>query len=358
MKFIPSGRPTSVGSLPHRDPAEAVRLVLHAFPEIPAWPQLPNRSFLENMYVQYSEGLPCLVVDHTNEKIYFDTTRNVMAEMESFYGGVIEGDLDRFSLTEEYAPGFHRLIDALSGSARDNLACVKGQIVGPISFGLSVTDQNKRAILYHEELMDAALKSISMKAAWQVRELKKVCPRVMIWLDEPYLASFGSGYVSLSAQQVLSYIGEVVQGIHGAWALAGIHCCGNTDWSLLMQTELDIINFDAYDYFRGMTLYPEALKRFLDNGRTLALGIVPTSDKIRSETVESLSSKLDERLRTLSEKTGLGVETIHSHCLITPSCGTGTLSEELAKEVLEMGGKIRMQMTNDKYQMPKHNEVL
>jgi hypothetical protein len=342
MNFIPSGRPTSVGSLPHRDAGEAVRLVLSAFPEIPAWPQLPNRSFLENMYVQYSEGLPCLVVDHNNEKIYFDTTRNVMAEMESFYGRVIEGDLDRFPLTEEYAPGFHRLIDALSENAPGNLACVKGQIVGPISFGLSVTDQNKRAILYHEELMDAALKSISMKAAWQVRELKKVCPEVMIWLDEPYLASFGSAYVSLSAQQVISYIGEVAQGIHDAGALAGIHCCGNTDWSLLMQTGLDIINFDAYDYFRGMTLYPEALKKFLGSGRTLAIGIVPTSDKIRSETAESLSSKLDERLVALSEKTGLCVETIWERCLLTPSCGTGTLSVDLAKEVLEMVGKIKI----------------
>ncbi|MEJ2744309.1 MAG: hypothetical protein P8123_01275 [bacterium] len=342
MEFIPSGRPTSVGSLPHRDAGEAVRLVLDAFPEIPAWPQLPNRSFLENMYVQYSEGLPCLVVDRKSEKIYFDTTRNVMAEMESFYGRVIEGDLDRFSLTEEYAPGFHRLIDALSKNAPGNLTYVKGQIVGPISFGLSVTDQNKRAILYHEELMDAALKSISMRAAWQVRELKKVCPKAMIWLDEPYLASFGSAYVSLSAQQVLSYIGEVVQGIHDAGALAGIHCCGNTDWSLLTQTDLDIINFDAYDYFRGMTLYPEALKKFFEAGRTLAVGIVPTSDKIRNETVESLSSKLDERLQTLSEKTGLGPDTIWEHCLLTPSCGTGTLSVETAKEVLEMVGKVRM----------------
>lgn len=324
-----------MGSLPHRDAAEAVRAVLRAFPEIPAWPQLPNRSFLENMYVQYSEGLPCLTVDRDRERIYFDTGRDVMAEMEAFYATVIEGDLNRFAISEEYAPGFYRLIEALSGKAHDNLACVKGQIVGPISFGLTVTDQNKKAVLYHDELMDAALKSISMKAAWQVRELKKVCPQVMIWLDEPYLASFGSAYVSLSANQVLSCIGEVVQSIHAAGALAGIHCCGNTDWSLLMNTELDIINFDAYDYFKGMTLYPEALKIFLDKGRILAIGIVPTSEKIKGETAESLGVKLSERLRILSEKTGMRIEEIWKQCLITPSCGTGTLSVEMAGSVLD-----------------------
>jgi len=320
--------------MPHKDAEAAVQEVLKALPEIPAWPQLPNRSFLENMYVQYSEGLPCLVVDREREKIFFDTTRDVMAEVEAFYAKVIEADLDTFGLGEEYAPGFHSLIDALRQGTGGEVACVKGQIVGPVSMGLTVTDQNKRAILYHDELMDAVLKSLVLKSAWQVRELKKACPNVMIWLDEPYLASFGSGYVSLSEQQVLTFIGEVVQSIHSAGALAGIHCCGNTDWSLLMKTELDIINFDAYGYFTGMTLYPEALKGFLQKGRILALGIVPTSEKIRDETAASLSDKLEERIRTLGDKTGIDERALRAQCLLTPSCGTGTLPIDTAGKVL------------------------
>jgi len=31
--------------------------------EMPAWPQLPVRNWLESMYVQYSERLPGAVVD-------------------------------------------------------------------------------------------------------------------------------------------------------------------------------------------------------------------------------------------------------------------------------------------------------
>jgi hypothetical protein len=335
MIFSPSCLATAVGSMPHKDAAEAVDAVLRAFPDIPAWPQLPNRSFLENMYVQYSEGLPCLVVDHERKKIHFDTGRDVSAEVEAFYAKVIEGNLDDFAVSGDYAPGFHRLIEALAAREGGIVTCVKGQIVGPISMGLTVTDQNKRAILYHDELMDAVVKSISLKAAWQVRELRKVSPSVMLWLDEPYLASFGSGYVSLSEEQVLSFIGEAVQSIHGAGALAGIHCCGNTDWSLLMKTELDIINFDAYDYFTGMTLYPEPLKSFLEGGRTIALGMVPTSPKIANESPERLAATFNERLRALSEKTGLDAARIRKQCLLTPSCGTGSLPLETAARVLD-----------------------
>ncbi|MCX6356997.1 MAG: hypothetical protein NT045_03830, partial [Candidatus Aureabacteria bacterium] len=106
MTFTPSGIATAVGSAPYRDASHAVQRMLRAFPLLPAWPQLPNRSFLENMYVQYSEGLPCLVVDRERQKIYFDTGRDVMREMEEFYARVIEGDLDRFAVGPEYAAGF------------------------------------------------------------------------------------------------------------------------------------------------------------------------------------------------------------------------------------------------------------
>ena len=54
--------PTIIGSMPHTDPSAACRQVAHYLKDIPAWPQLPNRSFLENMYVQYSQGFPGVVI--------------------------------------------------------------------------------------------------------------------------------------------------------------------------------------------------------------------------------------------------------------------------------------------------------
>ena len=342
MTFTPSGTATAVGSMPHEDADRAVDFVIRSFPDLPAWPQLPNRSFLENMYVQYSEGLPCLVVDTEREKIYFDTERDVLAEMEAFYTRLIEVDEESFAISNDYAAGLFRFIDRLSsdGEARSRLAAVKGQVVGPISFALTVTDQNKRAILYHEELMDAVVKTIAMRAAWMARALGRLHPQVMIWLDEPYLASFGSAYVSLSEEQVISFIGEAVEAIHGAGALAGIHCCGNTDWSLLMKTDLDIINFDAYDYFTGMTLYPRELRQFFERGKFLAVGLVPTSDRILEEDVESLAGMLRERIGTLAEKVGMTAGEVWERSLLTPSCGTGTLRKDLAERVLDFTSRL------------------
>ena len=57
ISFEPACLPTALGSLPIVDPTEACRLMTQSFPAIPVWPQLPKRTYLENMYVQFSEGL-------------------------------------------------------------------------------------------------------------------------------------------------------------------------------------------------------------------------------------------------------------------------------------------------------------
>jgi len=54
---------TSVGSVPYADSRRGCDAILDRFPEFPTWPQLPRRSYLENMYVQFSERFPGVVLD-------------------------------------------------------------------------------------------------------------------------------------------------------------------------------------------------------------------------------------------------------------------------------------------------------
>ena len=64
----------------------------------------------------------------------------------------------------------------------------KGQVTGPISFGLIVTDQNLRASLYDEMLCDAIVKNMGMNARWQVRQLKTVADELGASLAQLSLA--------------------------------------------------------------------------------------------------------------------------------------------------------------------------
>jgi len=134
---------------------------------------------------------------------------------------------------------------------------------------------------------------------------------------------------------VLQYLGEVVAAVHQEGALAGVHCCGNTDWSLLMDVKVDIINFDACEYFQGMTLYLDPLKGYLQNGGVLAWGIVPTSAQVENASADDLLRSFNEKVGVLVNR-GIKKELLLSQCLLTPSCGMGSLRVETAEKVLSL----------------------
>jgi methionine synthase II (cobalamin-independent) len=211
---------------------------------------------------------------------------------------------------------------------------VKGQVTGPISWGLTVTDDNRRAILYDDTLADALAKLLRLKASWQEKALSQISKNTIIFVDEPYMVSFGSAYVSLSRERVINLMEEVFGGISG---LKGVHCCGNTDWSVLLGTSADILSFDAYNYAQSLSLYPAEVKKFLDRKGTIAWGIVPSNeDLLDKESVASLKDRLDEAMAPFT-RNGIPFKQLLQQGLLTPSCGLASLStEEAAAQALEL----------------------
>jgi len=326
--FELNGLATAIGSMPHVEPREACSLVLKYLSEIPAWPQLPKKSFLENMYVQFSEGFPGAIVE--GDRIWVDRSRDLSQPLEQLYSAYLENRMEYGKISAKHAAGLHAFLEQAKGKGRK---VIKGQMTGPISFGLSVTDQNRRPLLYDEVLADAIAKHLRLKAAWQEKALRSMCPKTIISVDEPYLSSLGSAFVSFPREQVITLLEEVLGGIS---SLKAIHCCGNTDWSVLLQTSIDILSFDAYNYGETLALYTAEVKNFLNRGGVIAWGIVPNDEQaLTKETEASIGDRLEKAMRLLSKK-GISYDIIKSQCLITPSCGLGSISIEAATKALEL----------------------
>ena len=325
MKLHPRCLATAVGSLPHADAADAVKVVLEAIPDAPVWPQLPGNGLNEQMEVQYSEGLPRVVIDRDKDRMYIDTTGDYSMELASFYESFLAEELETFQITANFAKGLHAMEAALA-SAGGTRPFVKVQTTGPITFGLTVVDENKRAMFYHPEFIDIIVKGMAMKCRWQIRRFKPHGDRVICFLDEPILSAFGSStYVSVTREDVVAKLNEVIEAIHAEDALAGIHCCGNTDWSIPVDAGADIVNFDAFEYGETVALYPDAIKRLLEEGRALAWGLVPTNAaKIRDTTPEDLVTKFDTLASGLAKTANIDPVLIAEQALITPACGMGS----------------------------------
>lgn len=333
--FKPRGLATHIGSLPHVDPEEACQLVLRYLPEIPAWPQLPHRSFLENMYAQFSQGFPGLILEE--DHLWVDREVDLSAELERLYKDYLEGRLEPYALSPEYACG----LQAFLQSHLDSPLAVKGQVTGPVSFGLVIGDQNRRPIIYDDSLAEAISYHLKLKASWQEKVLSTLSPRTIIFLDEPYLGSLGSAFVAVPPQKAEGLVVEVLEGIRG---LKGIHCCGNADWPFLLRLPIDVLSFDAYNFGESLALRPAEVKAFLERGGVLAWGIIPNDEESLSrETVADLISHLQELLFLLSNK-GVNYDILVEQSLITPSCGLASLSPKLAERALKLTAEVSKEL--------------
>src|SRR4030042_2797215 len=109
MSFTPQGLATAIGSLPHQNPEAACRGILDSIPEIPIWPQLPAMDFRESMEIQYSEGLPGVVLDPAAGRMHFDTAADITAELEKFYENYMAENLDYFRISPAFSRGIHEM---------------------------------------------------------------------------------------------------------------------------------------------------------------------------------------------------------------------------------------------------------
>lgn len=350
-----NGLPVLIGSVPLDDHKEALDWIFSTTPEIPLWPQLPHHP-LERMMPQFAEGIPCIVEENITDpegRILFDITYDGFAEeMLSFYEDYLVVQEDpaaligsRFQVSRERARGLYLFIEELARHA-DGLVAVKGQVSGPFTMLTGIKDREGRAGYFDDTIRDMVIKGISMKAAWQTRLLREEVVQVtgaddrpvLMFIDEPALAGLGSSaFIGVTDEEIRDMVNEVAEAVHQAGGLVGIHVCANTNWSILLASDIDILSFDAFGFFDKMAALRNEVSTFFDRGSILAWGGIPTSreEEINAQTTPSLCEQFTSRMQAfVSAKRDL--QALLAQTLITPSCGTGSISRQAARRVLAL----------------------
>lgn len=319
---------TGIGSLPHTDAAEACRVILDSV-DIPFWPQLPHRSFLESMVPMYSEGFPFIEIEGDHVKLVPGEEGAVTEFYEKIAGN------SAFPISKEYSAGFHTFLEMLEEKDL-KYDTLKGHITGPLTFTLGITDNNKRPIYFDDELRDLSLELLKGKVRVQIEALKKYADNVIIFADEPILTALGtSTYIGVNTDDALRMLQDIVSYIKECGGISAIHCCGRADWPVALSSGIDIFNFDAYEFGDTLGIYPDEMTEFIDRGGCIAWGVVPTTEKIKDVTLDEIRGKLESGLTTL-ENAGIPAEKLRAQSLITPSCGTGSLSIEDAMKAFSL----------------------
>jgi hypothetical protein len=335
---------TAIGSFPHSDVGKALDIIFHSLPDAPCWPQLPRLGLNEQMEIQYSVGMPRAIIDREKGRMYFDTAGDYSEDFAAFYETYMAAmdetseseDFSALAIGPDYSRGIYKFEEEIK-ARKKNFPFIKVQTTGPCSFALTIVDEKKRAIYYNEEFRDVVVKALAMKCRWQIRKFRPYAEKIICFIDEPILSAFGSStYISVRREDVIALLSEVVAAVHADGAIAGVHCCGNTDWTILIDAGVDLINFDAFGYGETIALYPAAVNKFIADGGLIAWGIVPTSTAIRKQSPDLLLERFTRVVDNLAQKAALDRQTILIQSLLTPSCGTGSLAEADAEMVFEL----------------------
>uniref|UniRef100_A0A7C5AM75 Uroporphyrinogen decarboxylase (URO-D) domain-containing protein n=1 Tax=Desulfobacca acetoxidans TaxID=60893 RepID=A0A7C5AM75_9BACT len=298
---------TAMGILPHEELEPALSLALSV--DIPFWPQLPHLSYYEDMYVQAAEHFPGIILLPEQNSLRFDTSK--------FYEELPEllehwPELNYFDLSPGYSAAYHRFLELdLSG-----YIAIRGQMEGPVSFGLKVLDEGDRPIIFNDEVRPLLLDFLARRVQAQLTRLKAKHPRAFMFVDEPglqFVFSSMSGYTDISAKEDLDRFFAQIE------RPRGIHLCGNPEWEFLLNRDIDILSMDTFTNGEILKAYAKHFKRFIERGGVIGWGMVPTwVEAVSESSLEELAAYL-EGLWEVLVQAGVDRDQLLAQSLLTPA---------------------------------------
>lgn len=298
---------TAMAVMPHTDVSRALEMALSL--DVPFWPQLPNYSYYEDMYVQAAEHFPGIILNVSERTLRFSMDR-FAEELEETLARF--DDPDYFDISETYSAVYHQFL-ALDLADRP---AIRGQLEGPISFGFNILDQDERPILFDDTVRPFMLEFMAKRLNVQLSRLKRMNPNAFMFVDEPglqFLFSALAGYGDLKAKGDLDLFFSQVN------RPRGIHLCGNPDWDFLLNLDLDVLSMDIYTNAEIFSSYTVSIQRFLDKGGIIVWGIVPTGfETFSQEDPSSLIGRL-EAVWNLLSKRGVDKDLLIARSMLSPA---------------------------------------
>lgn len=301
---------TGVGSLPFKDPKEAVSYVFDRY-EIPFLPQLPKRSFREQMIYQYIEDFPGLVQNTNHCFVDVEMFSKILRDSQGDKAGAQD---DNFSFS------FLSSLDLFLQKTNSLHLPIKVQVTSPYTIASHLTCSDKKLLIDHHELYPYLIDYLGTKLEVLLKKFEK--KPLLVFFDEPMLTTF-------HGKEIFKILNRLVQRLKTPYRLFGLHSCNQWSFSLFkmaFQSQFDILNFDVQLGFNEIF---EDKKYLLDQleKKWIMWGIISTSRK-------DIDVNEDFFIHLLKNKSLKKEETkiILNRSLFSLACGTALLSLEQEKK--------------------------
>jgi methionine synthase II (cobalamin-independent) len=325
---------TGIGSLPGADAAafdEALRVVLGTFTDLAHLPELPGRGASAGM-----TGRALAVVAELGADLQPAGWRLTGG------GGGVDQRRARSLLAQD--------LDALEEQAQGYDGRLKVQVTGPWTLAATVERPRGDRVLADHGARRELAQALAEGVREHVADVRRRVPdaEVVVQLDEPALPAVLAGQVptasgfhrhrSVDLPEASPALEWVMAAVGDAGATPFVHCCApDVPFGLLtgagargISVDLSVITPAGYD----------GLAEVLESGRTLMLGVVPSTDPSTEPATWPDDGSLTEQVLRTLDMLGLDPAADTGDLVITPACGLAGASPAWARRAGELSSRV------------------
>jgi len=325
---------TGVGSWPGTSPRQAAEVIVGELHTLPHLAELPARGVGADMIGRAGALLVDIAIDTTPRGYRMAARPGAVSRRAANFLGE---DIDALEEAWERA--------AMRGSDR----AVKVQAPGPVTLAAQLELPNgHRAITDSGALRDLTTSLAEGVAAHRAEVARRLeCP-VVVQFDEPSLAAALAGRLTgVTALTPVHPVDETVavnlldECVAAAGTEVAVHCCSSElPWEVLRRSGIQAAGIDMSVVQSGAL---DGLGEFIDSGRTLMLGMLPSTAPKTTPSTEQLA----QAAAALTDRLGFARALLSERFGVTPTCGLGGATSEWARSAVELAQRVADALADD-----------
>lgn len=318
---------TGIGSWPGTDARAAAEVVVGELHQLSHVVELPARGVGADMIGRAGALLVDIGIDTVPRGYRIAPGRSSTARRAvSFLGE----DLDALEEAWETA--------GLRGSGRT----VKVQAPGPVTLAAHLELGNgHRAITDRGALRDLAGSLSEGVAAHRAEVARRLDTEVLVQFDEPSLPAALAGRLSgVTSMTPVHAVDDAVatalldECIAAVGVPVALHvCAAGLPWNALRRSTVGAIAVDAA-LLTADDL--DGIGEFIETGRVVMLGVVPSTAPDRRPSVEEVA----KAAAAITDRLGFGRSVLRDRVGVTPACGLAGATPQWARAAVELAQKV------------------
>ncbi|WP_102142994.1 methionine synthase [Mycobacterium hubeiense] len=323
---------TGIGSWPGTAPREAAEVVVGELHTLTHLVELPARGIGADMIGRAGALLVDIGID-TTPRGY--RTVNGRSSVTRRAVSLLGEDIDALEEAWEKA--------GLAGSGRT----VKVQAPGPITLAAQLElSSGHRAITDAGALRDLAESLAEGVAAHRAEVARRLDTTVVVQFDEPSLpAALDGRLTGVTSLTPVHPVDEPVAVSLLDACVAGadvmLHsCAAGLPWKLLQRSSIHAVSIDVSTLSAADL---DGVGEFLESGRTVMLGVVPSTAPDSRPSAEEVAKSVV----AVTDRLGYPRAVLRERIGVTPACGLAGATQEWARAAIELAQKAADGLADD-----------